>query len=444
MPTTQELDRRLGIPFSTRAGFGFQGRNHYLRWTMFSISLPDGMTDIVDLTLPPRYSFAERSAARLILNKSRFFLVLGLGAQLGTEENPLPPTLATCSNPNVVLTVIRLTSKKRIRCDNSNARVLIELRGRQSPKSRVATANRIVSAIGGLFSYVHHSACQDLALYQIPKALIEGAEVSEEQLVELEARTGREPYPEGILARLRSCVFIAESRTAMIFYLLPFVLQNEDLFNACSFFRSCCSEFNFMDGVVQEVLYEPRREPVNEVERLALEHLVLQSFRTVEAIVGEPGNVKRFRDRLKAWGIEHNERVGFPGHAKHRLEDQIRWLQCARDSAAAHGRRRRVNPFTMFEAMEAQHLADAVLERALWWAAESLGRKGDEPEVAFLLEEMFSEYPGWAKDKKVFGGKRAVDLARTPGGLARILRYREQQAQALYRRKPKTSGTFNS
>jgi hypothetical protein len=380
----------------------------------------------------------------LKLRQSRFFLVLGLGTQLGSEENPLPATLATCATPDVMLRAIRLTSKKWQKLRNTNARVLIELKGQRSPKSRVATASRIVSAIGGLFSYVHHTAYHAFAPYQIPKALVEGAEVSEERLVELEARTGIEPYPVGILERLRSCVIIAESRTSTIFYLLPFVLQNEDLFNACSFFRSCCSEFSFLDGLVYEVLRDPRREPENEVERLALENLVLQSFRVVEAIVGEPGNVSRFRDRLKTWGMDPDERVGFPGRPKRRLEDRIRWLQEARDSAAAHGRRRRGNPFTQFEAMEAQHLADAVLERALWWKAESLGREGDESEVAFLLEEMFPIYPGWARDRTLFRGKRAVDLARTPGGLTRVLKYHKKQVEALYRRKPRTAGTVDS
>ena len=165
----------------------------------------------------------------------------------------------------------------------------------------------------------------------------------------------------------------------------------------------------------------------------------MQSFRTVEAIVGEPGDVRRFRDRLAAWGIDYYERVGFPGHAKQALEDRLRWLQSARDSAAAHGKRRRRNPFTHFEAMEAQHLANAVLERALWWTAESLGREGDESEVAFLLEEMFPIYPGWARDGKLFRGKRAVNLARMSGGLASILTYREKQARVWYNRKVKTT-----
>src|SRR5258707_13595558 len=148
------------------------------------------MTDIVDITPPVRYSFAERSAARLNLSKSRFFLVLGLGAQLETGQNPLPATLSSCSRPNVVLKVVRLASKEKFWSRDQNSRILIELKGRQLPKSRIATANRIVSAIGGLFAHVHYTAYHDLAPYQIPKELIRGTELSVEQVEELEARTG--------------------------------------------------------------------------------------------------------------------------------------------------------------------------------------------------------------------------------------------------------------
>jgi hypothetical protein len=388
---------------------------------------------IVDISPPIQYSFAERRAARLSLGKSRFFLVLGLGSQLGSEQNPLPPTLCTCFKPDALLRVVRLVSKERIWSHNENARICIELKGRQTPKSRVATANRIVSAIGGLFAQVHHTAYHDLAPYQVPRELIKGTEIRVELLERLKALTGREPHPAGIRGRLGSFVVIPDPPMATIFYLLPFVLQNEDLFNACSFFRSCCSEYSLMDGVVGDVLHEPRQEPENESQRLGLENVVLQSFRTIEAVVGEPGNEERFRARLKAWGMDYDERVGFPGRRKHRLGDRIRWLQDARDSAAAHGKRRRRNPFTMFEAMEAQHLADAVLHRVLWFTAESLGRAGDEAEIAFLLAEMFPDRgdPGWVNDRKRFRGKSAIDLARTPGGLPRIVRYRERQARAV-------------
>src|SRR5258707_1137747 len=172
------------------------------------------MTDIVDITPPVRYSFAERSAARLNLSKSRFFLVLGLGAQLETGQNPLPATLSSCSRPNVVLKVVRLASKEKFWSRDQNSRILIELKGRQLPKSRIATANRIVSAIGGLFAHVHYTAYHDLAPYQIPKELIRDTELSVEQVEELEAPTGRDPSPFGIRARLGSFVIIPEPPTA--------------------------------------------------------------------------------------------------------------------------------------------------------------------------------------------------------------------------------------
>jgi hypothetical protein len=392
------------------------------------------MTNRVDLSLE------KRRALQLSLSRSRFFLVLGLGLQFETSENPLPATLCTCPKPKAVLKIIWLTSKKESRLVNTNARVLAELKDRRSPNALAATASKIDSAIGALFSHVHHTWLSDLEPYQIPKEFIENRKVNVELLEWLDIASGRNhDFLDPLVMRVGSCVIIPPSLTATIFYLLPFVLQNEDLFDACNFFRSCCSEFTFMDGVVREVLDEPRRGPKNETERLGFEHVVLQALRTVEVIVGEPGkNTDRLHERFRAWGIDPDELIGFRGYRKQRLEDRIRWLQEARDSAAAHGKRRRREPFTLFEAMEAQHLADHVLHRALWFTAESHGREGDESEVAFLLEAMFPNYPGWTRDKRLFQGKRAVDLARTPGGLVSIGKLQERRVKALFRKNPKT------
>lgn len=390
------------------------------------------MADIVDVTPPARYSFAERRAARLALRKSRFFLVFGLIPDWGSERNPIPPSITTCSTPEFFVRQIGLVNKST-RLSDRSPRLLIELKGRQSPKMRVATATRIVSAIGALFAHVHHTAYADVMPYQIPKELAKVQEVSVEQIKELEARTGFDPYAVNLLMRLTSGVTIPSSSTAEIFYLLPFVVQDDALFDACNFFRSCVSEFSFMDGVMRDVLDEPNQEPENEVERLAFEDIVLKSFRTIEALVGEPGNnIARFHRRLKVWNIRHDEPVGFPGRRKSTLEERIRWLHDARDSAAAHGRRRRTRPFTTFEAMEAQYLADFVLTEALWWAAESRGREGDEREVVFLLEERFPGCSEWP-----LGEKRAVDLTRTPGGLSAIFEYHDKQVRKLFTRPRK-------
>lgn len=399
------------------------------------------MTEILDITPALRYCLEEQNAARLSLSKSPFFLVLGLAPDLGGKENPVPEILTTCAEPELVLKIVQLESAGKRLLGTEKFRLLLQLSTRNRPKSRVAVANRIVSAIGFLFAHVQWGLYGDLRPYQIPKELITGTTVSAELLEELEALTGT-AHPNGFRNELHSFFSIAPPHAATVFYLLPFVLQDEDLFNACAFFRSCCSECSFSGGLVRDILDQPQRGPDNEIQRLALEHVVLQSFRTVEAIAGEPGNNrKRFHERLKSWGLRPNERFGFTGR-KHSLENRICWLQEARDSAAAHGKRRRLQPFTLVEAMEAQHIAHSVLDRALWWKADSLGRKGHESEIAFLLDEMlFPENwvlekmlphdPGWSRDKTLFNGKRAVDLARAPGGLTKIFRYRERQIRSV-------------
>lgn len=158
----------------------------------------------------------------------------------------------------------------------------------------------------------------------------------------------------------------------------------------------------------------------------------------IEAIAGEPGNEKRFRQRLSAWGLDYDERVGFGRRRRQRLGDRIRWLQDARDSAAAHGRRRRPNPFTLFEAMEAQHLAEAVLHRALWFTAESHGRAGDEAELAFPLSNIFPNRsnPSWVTDRRVFRGKSAVDLAQWPKGSQEFLDVMSRATYCLSQTNP--------
>jgi hypothetical protein len=357
-----------------------------------------------------------------------------LGIDFGHEESvSIPDPFCTCFNPDAAFSIVKLSSKDekhprspRLPPPAQYDRICIELKGQHVPKQRQWAANRLVSAISGLFASVHHTADSDLAPYQIPKEIMNGGEIRVEVLEELENLTG-ELVISPIGNRARSFMVISDSEVASIFYLLPFVLNNEDLFNACSFFRSCCSEYNLPSGgAVRDVLYEPKQQPSNETDRLALENVVLQAFRTIEAVVGEPGKDQRFRQRLQSWGLTYDKRVGFPGHRKQKLGDRIYWLRDARDSAAAHGKRRRANPFTMVEAMEAQHLASTVLDHALWSTAEAIGRRGTETEIAFLLQEMYPTLvdvaSGWATDKRLFQGKSAVDLARCPGGLRRVVK----------------------
>jgi hypothetical protein len=336
--------------------------------------------------------------------------------------------ICTCANPNAVLKVVQLVSKREdLHHTDNNWRFCIELKGRQSSRARIAGAKRIASAIEGLFALVHHTGRLEFRPYQIPKEFVKGWTVSVELLERLEEFIDKVWLTEDIRRSAESFFAIGSCALAQVFYLLPFALQNEDLFNACSFFRESCKEYNFMDGVVSSVLYNPKQIPENEAQRLAIENVVLQSFRVIEAIVGEPGkNEDRYRQRLQRWGLNHGERVGFG--KRHLLGKRIRWLNEARDSAAAHGKRRREKPFTMHEAMEAQNLAESVLHRAMWFEAESLGRSGAEAEIIFLLSEMLPLPDGkrWITDRTI-GRKSAIDLARTPRGLAKVMREHNQR-----------------
>ena len=369
---------------------------------------------------PDRYSPEQHAALLVSLRKSRFFLLLGLSADFDGNAARM---ICTCSNPKAVVRVIQLASRKKDLYDTHNRlRFCIELKGRQSSKARIAAAKRIASAIEGLFALVHHTGGLEFRPYQIPRELVKGGTVSVEGLGRLEEFIGKEWLTQDIRRSAESFFAIGSCPLAQVFFLLPFVLQNEDLFNACSFFRESCKEYNFMDGAVSSVLHNPRQTPENEAQRLAIENVVLQSFRAIEAIVGQPGkNEDRYRQRLQKWGLKHGERVGF--RKRHLLGKRIRWLNEARDSAAAHGKRRRAKPFTMYEAMEAQNLAESVLHRAVWFEAESLGRLGSEAEIAFLLSEMLPVPDSrlWVTDKTL-GGNSAIDLARTPRGLAKVMR----------------------
>jgi hypothetical protein len=375
----------------------------------------------------PEYSYEERRRAHLNLAKSPRFLILGLNADFGGADNPIPKHV--CTWPWGTIRVVKLVSKEE---RESWPRFLLEFEERK-PKSAKAIkveAHRITSAIENLFTHTHHSVYDEFAPYQVPKAFADET-IAVETLEYLDRLVGDDFVGDFITQRLGSCIGIPNSSLATIFYLLPFAISDEDLFNACSFFRSCCADYSLMDTVVREILKDPKRGPDGERERLALENVILQSLRTIEALVGEPGgNELRFRKALQARGLDYDDRVGFQRKRKrNKLGDRILWLQRARDSAAAHGKRRRGAPFTLFEAMEAQNLADTVLHTSLWFAAESKGRTGNDDELRFLLTELFRGFHGrdWVGDKSLFGGNTAIDLARMPGGLKKVVKAHERE-----------------
>jgi len=211
-------------------------------------------------------------------------------------------------------------------------------------------------------------------------------------------------------SRISSFFTTADIVNAFVLYQLPTVLSTDWLFYACTFFQACCKEYEFTGDSIGNVVRKRRKTPEVERERQNLEAVILNSFRTVEAIVGEPGKDRRkFQQRLASRGLSYEERVGFPGTRRRPLGDVIYDLQELRDSTSAHGIRRRRRPVTWFEAMNAQHLAESLLHQALWVECCRRGRpEGTDEEVAYLLKRMYPFCSGsdwWSRKFNELGGK---------------------------------------
>lgn len=288
-----------------------------------------------------------------------------------------------------------------------------------------AEARRTANGIQALFAYVHRVRYgDDFGIYQLPdRRLVKENTIFENELVALEERLCRFGYiPDLFVSKLGSYIIVPESEMAYLFYYLPTVLNSRPLFDACHFFEASSSDFAFVGDTVTEICRSPGDMADNEQDRLRLENVVLNAYRAVEALVGEPGRENRFRTRLLEWGIDFDEKVGFRGYPQLPVGSRMYWLRDLRDEAAAHGRRRRRKPLTFFEAMEAQELANSVLHKALWHMVSTQPGR-NRAEMAYLLCRMFGRNAKWSTTTTPeLGNKSPVEVVRESGGLERLWR----------------------
>jgi|ERR1700733_580736 len=309
-----------------------------------------------------------------------------------------------------------------------------------------SAARRVFSGFEALFTHVYHGHIDDLAIEPLPTGVMKGRRIQLKRFissVDQRARAaGVSLFRRPADSRIRSHFQTDHSINAFVLYQLPTVLHSEALFSACSFFQSCCSEYAFVGGSISNVLRHRRKGPELERQRQSLEAVILNSFRVVEAIVGEPGKDRdKFRKRMGAKGLDFDERVGFPGSRRKAFGEEIYRLQELRDSTSAHGIRRRKHPVTLFEAMWAQHLAESILHQALWQECCRVGRPhGTAEELAYLLELMYPYCAdsGWlTRTFKELEGKTPIQASMEPDGPAKVQRLAEVLSrQAAKKTKP--------
>jgi len=375
----------------------------------------------------------HQEKAEADLRRSNLYLLLGLGFRFTTPPKPsrTPKVICSLRKPAVKIRPALLLANDEKKQQwmwhgTEHGRLALEF---SRPSNTRENVMRVVSAIEALFTHLHRMKPENFTAYQVPKALFREQIFREEHLLALEELVshldGYAPFGlQRFHDQLGTFIMIPDIELGWLFYLLPTVLESPPLFDACSFFQECSREYTFLGDVVTEILENPSEGPEHQRERVAVEGVVLSAFRCIEALVGEPGRRERFRKRLADCGINYDDLVGFGGTAKRPLGERLYWLQELRDATSAHGRRRRTDPVTFAECMEAQYLAESVLHQVLWHVANRRGRpEGSDQEIGLLLQAMYPAFddPRWPLRRfPGLGGKRAVDVVRKPDGLKEL------------------------
>ena len=356
---------------------------------------------------------------------SRYSRYIILGFSLGTwfeAQREIPPYIL-CSTGIRNSRIVSLRLCDRGRCDVGQWRLCVEVE-----QNNLATARRVLSGFEGLFTQLNHGRIDDLTLQLLPPGVVRDREIlGPDFVLAAKARAHRNGdffLERNFESQLWSFHMVPEILVAFLFFQLPKLLQSERLFAASGFFQAACRDFAFTGDGAGNILRRRNMPVEHERDRLNLENVILSSFRTVESIVGEPGRENRFRAMLTSRGLDFDELVGFPRTRRKKLGDMIYALQHLRDATSAHGIRRRPIPVSWLEAMQAQHLAESVFHRALWYECCRAGRpEGADEELRYLLRLMypFREPDDWTEILSAeLGNLTPIQAARQPGGLERF------------------------
>lgn len=146
---------------------------------------------------------------------------------------------------------------------------------------------------------------------------------------------------------------------------VPVVLMCEPVSQALSFYKQFKSEGyrDWHDAIV--AVHDPEKAPGNREEQARMESALFHAYKSIEALVGEPGKPERFMRVMERWGLDPNFIIPNREEGK-TVVKQIYELQKIRDKKAGHGHKSRSSkPVTCYEILKAQRLAKHVISRAI-------------------------------------------------------------------------------
>lgn len=145
------------------------------------------------------------------------------------------------------------------------------------------------------------------------------------------------------------------------------VTLNQPFFDAIHFYQASIREFCFLGDSIGTVLNDPIAQPVSRLDLVRAENAVLNAFKAIEAIIGDPPkNDAKLRKKLIQVGVDPDALAGFSQYEELKsMSEKIRQYSYLRDKKAAHGRSRVNRRITYFEIMDIQTFAQAFIQNAI-------------------------------------------------------------------------------
>jgi hypothetical protein len=176
----------------------------------------------------------------------------------------------------------------------------------------------------------------------------------------------------GLEIRLGYYSIVPETVVETAWKMLPAVLK-DPYFEALHFYQASVRDFCFVGDSISRVIYGDISQPVSRSELARAEDAVLNAFKAIEAIVGDPpSDDRKFCRKLRDAGISPEELAGYvargPDRGVNRREPiwrKIRRMSEYRDKKAAHGSTKSDRRITYFDLMDFQACAKVVLQLAI-------------------------------------------------------------------------------
>ena len=177
-----------------------------------------------------------------------------------------------------------------------------------------------------------------IPVVRIPASMIKGKQEIENDDLEKGAKLikGQVLTHESSQSITGKVSFIAHFHVSAAWSISRALYENPSLYNGSRFLDSSQHDFFVYPGQIREVASLTEQTAESGREQSILEDALLNAFRAVEAVIGDPpSDNRKFFDKLRSVGVDPKEPVGF--ESTKRISDVIRDMNRVRDKKSAHG-----------------------------------------------------------------------------------------------------------